>query len=35
MEENTKDISLTEEEVMEINSILSKFSVMGDRYPAH
>jgi pyridoxine 4-dehydrogenase len=32
--ENTKDISLTEAEVGEINSILSKFSVIGDRYPA-
>lgn len=34
VEEHTKDISLTEAEVGEINSILSKFSVMGGRYPA-
>jgi pyridoxine 4-dehydrogenase len=34
VEENTKDISLTEAEIVEINSILSKFSVMGDRYPS-
>jgi pyridoxine 4-dehydrogenase len=35
VEENTKDISLTEEDIKEIEGILSKFSVMGDRYPAH
>jgi pyridoxine 4-dehydrogenase len=35
VKENTKDISLTQTELMELNSILSKFSVVGDRYPAH
>lgn len=35
VEENTKEISLTEADIAEINSILSKFPVMGDRYPSH
>ena len=32
--ENTKDISLTSEELAEIDSILKKFTVVGGRYPA-
>jgi pyridoxine 4-dehydrogenase len=35
VEENSKDVSLTEADLKEINDILSKFSVMGDRYPTH
>ncbi|KAL2824243.1 Aldo/keto reductase [Aspergillus cavernicola] len=35
VEENSKVIALTEEEMEAIDAILAKFTVVGDRYPAH
>jgi pyridoxine 4-dehydrogenase len=34
VEENCKDIKLTDEEAEEINDTLAKFEVVGTRYPA-
>jgi len=34
VEENSKQIDLTDEEMMQINATLAKFTPAGERYPA-
>ena len=35
VEENSKLVELTDEEMAEIDATLSKFTTVGERYPAH
>lgn len=35
VEENTKEVDITDEEMAEIDAILAKFTPVGERYPAH
>ncbi|KAK7757118.1 hypothetical protein SLS62_000665 [Diatrype stigma] len=35
VEENSKEVDITDEEMAEIDAILAKFSPVGERYPAH
>lgn len=35
VDENTKLIDISEEELAEIDAILAKFTTAGERYPAH